>query len=1715
MAKTIDELYKQYQSREKAGATAPASTTQKKADTSGFDQLYQKWRQQDYEKNRAQYESSVQQRLADLTSRQSSFSNAYTSRYKNRNESTYYGDYEDWYQKVSQERDSYFADVDAFMEEFAKYEEFYDQDYVNSVRSSLYSGKQGYAQALAGAQDDRNYFSNWETEEDFQSYIAAMQEEEAKKTLNLDDAQKEIDALKEELNTLKVTNTVPQNNYLTGNSTATSSPYAAGQQAQSKATPTEARITELERMISQKEAYMRSAQYIQNGVALAGAITNDDFDDFSGYATTKSDDFTAELTSQYGLAYEDLTYEYINNQNGLRDEIKNKHKLYTGDGTESYYESQGYDYLTEDEISIYNYYYAKDGKEKAEEYLSSIQESLNQRKAEGIFEPMEDQTLMELAFGVAAGLDQFESGMKNFFNFKDDYIPVSATQYASGMVREDLEDAGAKLPEWMGGGSLGQMGYDAITTTANMAPSILSSVAVGMLNPVAGQVVGNALMGGSAAGNAYQQALNEGYSKAQARSYGTLVGASEIVMEKVLGGISALGGNSPLGKLITGNVANADTALKMIAKRIGGSMISEFSEEYLQEVLTPVFENMILRTDNEVKLFSAEALYSGILGALTAGVMEGPGTIAGEVRTNNIGKDLLAQGIDTKKLAEVGSKFAADTVAYQLAGKVNENTGAYTIGRLFNEIGATLTEQNQNQITEALVQEGMPKVYAKKHAEILAYIVEGGEVSDIQMKMIESNPMVAKVMKEVIIDSNSTVYQRTMGYNEVLMQLAQEKTGSNASRINPGKQGEANVSSEGNLTSSTKVLSQSNYEASEDGKTILDGKEVTLDGIRKMADGTTMVATADNLTADPSEVTYPSKDHALVYESYVNLESTTSNPVIASMPVEARSALAKSYTPAAGVPAKVFVQGSNQAYWYGFEGISLNEKSVSSNSLVMSISKEQREFAYDLGRKAGEKAVKTQSAGIKAAYDAAIEKLGGKDAAKAVAKRNKGSVVLDDGIRKSAMTPQQKATYKLAGKVAQAVGTNIRLYHGMKEFGMYSQKNGEIWLNINAMFNGQSMMLFTLSHELVHMAKQWSPAEFNSFANELLEQFGEKGVSVEALIKEQMDKAKENGYELNEHEAYEEVIADACERMLLDSDAVQKMVAYKAKNPSRWQQIVDAITEFIANIRKLFTGAEPDSEEAALYKELDAAIREHLENKFVTMVMDAGEHMSAIKNAFGKDTVVEVNENGEFTLAKGEDTNGATKFLYNVSTWENGGRDTLSAALKAEGFSNEDIKAALTIMDGKHKLVNELAKQFPEQNRINQVTVTTDIKTGHSVLSALVSNGDYPVNIDLLMVCKKRKAYQRVINRLCETGLIQQATVDALAIAEINKILGKYGFETACLGCFVESRRLRIQEWGNTIVSEWNAEVKKRNPNAKAFGFGKGEATLTADEVMQLIGELESGGPKNEKGNLNLGQGSAVKRMGVLLDKVPSLRRTLSIEDLITPDGLTALRKFDSNLFSMVKSRYGSNSPKFVQEFNPYNHELAMYGKVPSKYKSLREYLYAIGGARMQSFSDFIVENWFDYCQIVADLAARKLPMHTYTKEIALARLFGLTGIKINMSLIPDIDRSLGKEYAGLTRNANGELELIWADKDRFKKTGGKSYMQSINFADAIALQEDPRYSANVGTIAVGISDKHILMMLDDARIRMIIPYHSSGMNPIFADQIGRASCRERVCLRV
>ncbi len=57
--------------------------------------------------------------------------------------------------------------------------------------------------------------------------------------------------------------------------------------------------------------------------------------------------------------------------------------------------------------------------------------------------------------------------------------------------------------------------------------------------------------------------------------------------------------------------------MRVIGK-FGGNALSEFSEEYLQDILEPVYRNICLDENNEFKFFTEEALYSGMLGALTS-----------------------------------------------------------------------------------------------------------------------------------------------------------------------------------------------------------------------------------------------------------------------------------------------------------------------------------------------------------------------------------------------------------------------------------------------------------------------------------------------------------------------------------------------------------------------------------------------------------------------------------------------------------------------------------------------------------------------------------------------------------------------------------------------------------------------------------------------------------------------------------------------------------------------------------------------------------------------------------------------------------------------------------------------------------------------------------------------------------------------------------------
>lgn len=315
----------------------------------------------------------------------------------------------------------------------------------------------------------------------------------------------------------------------------------------------------------------------------------------------------------------DSRYDYINDIDSAR--YRNEHTTDPGGEPVA---MRRYQYLTEDERQIYNYLYATQGKEAADRFLDDLSDTLSERQGAAQYEDM--GTLGKALYWIPAGLEQFGSGIKQLF--QREAVPVSPTLITSQLIQQEAQEKSPVL------GSLYTLGV----TLSNMAPSILTSAlggwalgAAGLPASAAG-LAGSASLGASAGGNAYTQKLNEGYSHEAAQNYATLVGASEGALQYLLGGIGALS-KSGTGR-IAAKIAGLDNALGRVARtvsgstaaRLLGSMISEGTEEGLQELLEPAFAAIIF--DEEYEADFEDAAYAFLLGALSAGIIEGPAAIA-------------------------------------------------------------------------------------------------------------------------------------------------------------------------------------------------------------------------------------------------------------------------------------------------------------------------------------------------------------------------------------------------------------------------------------------------------------------------------------------------------------------------------------------------------------------------------------------------------------------------------------------------------------------------------------------------------------------------------------------------------------------------------------------------------------------------------------------------------------------------------------------------------------------------------------------------------------------------------------------------------------------------------------------------------------------------------------------------------------------------------
>ena len=261
--------------------------------------------------------------------------------------------------------------------------------------------------------------------------------------------------------------------------------------------------------------------------------------------------------------------------------------------------------------------------------------------------------IADVGYSFGTGIQSGVQGLAKVFI--DEAKPLSDSEYLQSMMREDA-------------GFIKGIAMDSASSIGNMLPSI----GLSLIHPVVGKVA----FGLSAGGNAKQEALRQGFTAKQATNYGVLVGASEVLIENILGGIPGISSGN-LGKATSEGVGKIGKVLYKFAPwaekllRTAGSLVGDAAgegfEEWVQNGLDGVLRNICFGENNEWKPFSEEALYDALVGSITSFAMNAP----------NVGSTYTAEY--NKTIANrvlVGSQsFKSETVEkarQNLAEKVNE-----------------------------------------------------------------------------------------------------------------------------------------------------------------------------------------------------------------------------------------------------------------------------------------------------------------------------------------------------------------------------------------------------------------------------------------------------------------------------------------------------------------------------------------------------------------------------------------------------------------------------------------------------------------------------------------------------------------------------------------------------------------------------------------------------------------------------------------------------------------------------------------------------------------------------------------------------------------------------------------------------------------------------------------------------------------------------------
>lgn len=587
--------------------------------------------------------------------------------------------------------------------------------------------------------------------------------------------------------------------------------------------------------------------------------------------------------------------------------------------------------------------------------------------------------------------------------------------------------------------------------------------------------------------------------------------------------------------------------------------------------------------------------------------------------------------------------------------------------------------------------------------------------------------------------------------------------------------------------------------------------------------------------------------------------------------------------------------------------------------------------------------------------------------------------------------------------------------------------------------DSQNPLMTVLKHEITHHIQQTSPAQYKAFKDYVMKTlFNNSQDAFEYEIKARIDNAKDNGFKLTRSEAMDEIVADATESFLTDRDSIDALVK---ENRSLGETILNAIRDVLRKIEAAMKGEKIGTGgwwlEADQLKQAEKMWVEALE--------------SASHSEIGVNDVVISESSAPIWSLK------SMKF------------DLLDGQMQRDLVEH----GILTVEETNH-LMAEISKLIDKMSPFAHIVdMNEEYSKDNRPFAVYKPNSDplYKVSLDFSTLCKKRLMTQFVMESL-QTKLGKALSAkEQMAIRSKLEEYGKVNeqIQVACALCYVEARRLKAPDQINrflddrtTILTDYFGKKNKEYKQKVEDMASKMKVKLGYKADTKLKDMKPS-----DKKKVNEAKQKMMKEYTPTAEEQEIIARANALDnaEFLSQDGLTRLNINEPAIYDAFVSHVrNATKSKALEGGVPY-----YYGDSKSVSDSLIEAMNAENGLRHQSWSDFEVIHLLDTIAAVIDLSVRKAKVQSYTKVPAFVHVNGNTGMMINLSLIP----------AGKNGMKDGKLA--------FSSTEGMDYGVAVELRD--------QYHKTTGTIAIGIDDKQIGMLLDDPTIDYVIPYHTSGMN--------------------